>query len=970
MKDAAGNHNALIKRNMTMRLLALLGGFGWLAGCAAPDAPAPELYGREKVAFPAIGDGLTVDKALITGVLPNGLRYAIYPNDTPPDQASIQLVFEAGSVDEGDDIEGLAHFLEHMAFNGSTNVPEGEMVKILEREGLAFGPDTNAFTSFDMTAYTLELPNVNETTLEAAMFLLAETSDELTLDQGAIDRERGVIESEYRVRVTYQFDAYVAGQEFLVPGLRTTKRLPIGKLDDIAAMGAEEMRTFYEAYYRPEHAMLIVVGAVDGEAIKARIQTHFGDWNSNGDQRAALALEDPGRVDFSRQGETSHFYHPDINNSILISWLKPASPELPPSIEASREQLIDALAGSMVNRRITREIRAGSTAFLGASYFFQDRQAELFDWTGMSLSHTGGEEAARIAARRAAEIYRQAVIGGFTQAELEEQRALFIKFFEDRADEADTRPNTEIAQELRSALIEGEVFESPMNSIVWLREALGSVTLDEAEAALARQSAAGDPLVFVTTPQDNDQIDEAALEGWRDGLKSPVETIEDQGVAAFAYRDFGEAGGISSDTRIEEIDARAMVFDNKVRLTIKPTDFEKDVVRVLVRFGRGLLEPVLPYQQGLADFASRVFIEGGLEAHTRDELQSLFAGEKVLPSLGVESDAFSMFAITDAEDFDDQMALFRAYFDHAAWREEPAERWKRNLEERFRGLKATPQAVWRFYGSNALCVDDRWCAAPDIEIYRAADIDSARTFLDRALREGAIEISVVGDITEEAAIAAVGRSFGTLGPRADRPLAVSHARRFPQGNQAPIIFHHEGEPNRALVALAWRAPDAFDREGARKALLLAEIMSLKATETLRERDGLTYSASVTSTASTLFDDYGYVLARVDVDSAKVEEAMRVMEEIASEMHLGQISEDERQRALKPLLENITNREKLNGYWSNVLADVQTEPFTLERHLTARSDLQAASVEELTILAREIFDPSGTVRIHILPQTSR
>jgi zinc protease len=167
---------------------------------AAPKAPAapvktsgPQFSDLKPGQWPQEISDVAVDPAIRFGVLENGMRYAIRKNATPPGQASLRLWFDAGSLMEADDQQGLAHFLEHMAFNGSKNVPEGEMVKILERRGLAFGADTNASTSFDETVYTLDLPKTDDPTVDDAMMLFREAAGELTIDPAAVDRERGVV---------------------------------------------------------------------------------------------------------------------------------------------------------------------------------------------------------------------------------------------------------------------------------------------------------------------------------------------------------------------------------------------------------------------------------------------------------------------------------------------------------------------------------------------------------------------------------------------------------------------------------------------------------------------------------------------------------------------------------------------------------------------------------------------------------
>src|SRR5690606_5461211 len=184
---------------------------------------------------------LAVDPNIIFGVLPNGMKYALLKNGTPKNSVIIRMRFNVGSFAEADDQRGLAHFIEHMAFNGSTHVPEGEMIKLLERKGLAFGADTNASTGFDQTVYKLDLPGASDDLIDTGLMLMREAASELTIDPEAVNRERGVVLSERRARDTYQLRSLVDQFAFAMPKMTVAQRLPIGTEDVIRTAPAERL---------------------------------------------------------------------------------------------------------------------------------------------------------------------------------------------------------------------------------------------------------------------------------------------------------------------------------------------------------------------------------------------------------------------------------------------------------------------------------------------------------------------------------------------------------------------------------------------------------------------------------------------------------------------------------------------------------------------------------------------------------
>ena len=303
---------------------------------------------------------ISPDPDILFGALDNGMRYAILANDTPKNTASLRLSFSSGSLEEEDDERGLFHFLEHMAFNGSTDVPEGEMVKILERLGLAFGPDTNASTNFDEVQYQLDLPDTRDELIDTGLFLFRQTASELTLAQDAIDRERGVILSEKRARNSVGLRLYEAFNAFLAPDARVTQRLPIGTDDVIEMANREKFVDIYQSYYRPDAATLVVVGDIDPSDIENRIESQFGDWTV---ETPVPIPAPPGTFDFERPSSAGSFKDPDATPLVTLVYPMPFE-KTHDTASARFERLKRRIAFGIINRRLNP--RHGFSAFRAA----------------------------------------------------------------------------------------------------------------------------------------------------------------------------------------------------------------------------------------------------------------------------------------------------------------------------------------------------------------------------------------------------------------------------------------------------------------------------------------------------------------------------------------------------------------------------------------------------------------------------
>jgi len=330
----------------------------------ASAAPAAAPYQAATGEWPQARSDLRADPAVRFGALPNGMRYAIRRQATPPGQAAFRLWFATGSLMEADDQAGLAHFLEHMAFNGSKEVKEGEMIKILERLGLAFGADTNASTGFSETVYKLDLPHTDAETVDTALKLLREAAFNLSIDPAAVDRERGVVLAEERARDTPGYRVTIERLKFLLKGQRLPQRLPIGRVEVLKTAPAGRIADFYRQWYRPERAVFVATGDFDIDAMEARIRAAFGGWTAQG---PAPAEPDQGSI-APRGAEARLVVDPGLTQGLQIAWVSPPD-HAPDTVAKRRRDLIETLGLAVLNRRYSAIARGSDPAFLGAGAY-------------------------------------------------------------------------------------------------------------------------------------------------------------------------------------------------------------------------------------------------------------------------------------------------------------------------------------------------------------------------------------------------------------------------------------------------------------------------------------------------------------------------------------------------------------------------------------------------------------------------
>jgi len=945
-----------------LALAAMLSLAGACTDTAPPTNSTPEASQSatpENSVWPQDASDLTPDPAVTFGQLENGMRYIIRQNDTPIGTAAMRLRIDAGSLNEREDQRGISHFLEHMAFNGSTNVPEGEMIKILERHGLAFGPDTNAFTSFDQIQYQLDLPSIEKDVLDTGFFLMRETASELTLDPEAIDKERGVIKSEMRARNSVGLRYYQHSANFLTPNMPLASRLPIGDADVIATAPAERFHEIYDAYYRPENTTLVIVGDIDVSEIETRIKDTFGDWQGRGEAGADF---ETGSVNENRGLEADFYTDPDIPTSLSIAYVTKAE-DKPDTIANRRQNQIDGLGHRILNRRFASLARAEDAVFISAG----SGTSESFKTARTSqISASTTEENWEAALGVIEQELRRALEHGFTQAEIDEQLANTRTALENSVAQAGTRRTTSLAGTLANS-VNDFVVTTPQSGLDRFNAYADDITPQMVhEAFKAQWIGKGGPLISLSNKADIEDAESKMIAAYEASLTVPVAAPEDKGKQSFAYTDFGPPGKVIKDERIEDLDIRTLTFENNVRVNLKVTDFEDAIIRISTNVGGGDLE-FFGAKEGLSTFFdSGAFPLGGLEAHTVDQLQSLLAGRSVSAQFGSDASSFGAGLGTTPDDFELQMQLLVAMMTAPAYRSEALGQLRKSYESFYIRIDAEPGGIAARDVPRILRSGDTRFGIPAEDQLMSIDYDDLKTVLERPLKEGAIEIGIVGDFDEDDAIEIISRTFGALPKRNAEPLPFTEARavKFPE-DRTPITLRHAGLADKALAMIYWPTTDDSDQKETYTLRLLRSIFRLKLTDELREALGATYSPGANSLNSSVYPGYGYMSATSEVDPSNIDLVFETIEKITQGMAAGDISEDELQRARQPILENIEENERSNGSWMGVVATAQSQSEYLDRRRTVKTVYEAITTDDIVAAADKYLKPEEALQIRII-----
>ncbi len=904
---------------------------------------------------------LKPDSGVEYGRLENGLKFAVMQNATPSNTATLLMRFDTGSINEADDERGLAHFLEHMAFNGSENVPEGELIPRLEKFGLAFGADTNASTGFFETIYQLELPEVNDDIIDEALFIMRETASKLLLEPEAIEKERGVILAEKRARTSPAFHASIAQLNYFMDGTQIPARLPIGTEETIKSVTPEQFRTFYEGYYRPENTFIVLVGDMETAYASNKISEYFEDWSATGVEKSSHKLKTLGPKPF----EATYYSDPEIQTSVSINVM--SAPDLREDKKANRKDFyIEALGNRILSRRLAAIAQTEDAPFISAGASTSTTY-DAVQISSLSLSSQPENWAQALAAGE--QELRKAVQFGFTQAELDEQIANSRQSLKVAVERAETRRTSGLARSILGNYSGDVVMTSAQFNRDFFEEYAGSITPEQVHTAFkAYWTGSEDPQIYVSTSEIIENPDAVIKQAYRDSQSIAVTANEATDSVEFSYRDFGDPGKVKSRKKVDDVDFVQIEFENGVRLNLKKTPYQKGVLSIDLAYGKGelfLSNDGTPTRWLLGNALSM----GGLKAHSADELRTIMAGRSVGVGHNMGTKQMFMNGGTTMEDLPEQLNLMMAYYLEPGFREEAKARYDKWISSFYPTLDSTPGGVASRDLERLIRSDNPRFGIPSEEDLRAASLETVSSWLAQNKKGESIEIGVVGDIDIDTVIDEVARTFGTLPKvKSDAPVAPADKTQlqFAKSTIRPTVLTHAGEDNTALLRVYWPSPDGRDDMVIRRMNLLNSMFKLRLVEVLREELGTSYSPSSYFISPRTYPDFGYLAASLEVNPEDIAKAEARIHSLAEEFANGAYDEDLFIRAISPIRENIEETLESNAYWMNIIARSQTDPEIVARHRRRHDAYQDMTLEDVKPLGQTVFKRDKAVVYHIVP----
>ncbi|MDA7888625.1 insulinase family protein, partial [Akkermansiaceae bacterium] len=864
---------------------------------------------------------------------------------------------------ENDNQRGLAHFLEHMVFNGSKNFTPDELIPKMQRLGIAFGAHANAYTSFDETVYMLDLPNLDQETIDLTFTVMRDFADGALLLKEEIDKERGVIISEKTSRDSVGYRMMLKQFEYLLPGSRLMQRVPIGTEEVIKNAPRERFTEFYSEFYTPSRMTFVVVGDFKAEEMEKRVRETF------------ISMTNPEKVGKNPPKDTppsGHGFRTEVftdkeisSDDLTLYSLRPYKRK--PDTQAERMSRYPlSIANSIINRRFEVLSKEEGSPILGGgagrSIYFN-----MIEQGGISASPAENkwQEAIPVMEQE----YRRALEHGFTQTEVDEAKARYINAAEQAVKRAPTRESAGLAMAFINSIGDGKVFTTPETSLELARKGLADLTPESCHKAF-KEFWDTDDLSFVLTTREAAEGTAAKLkELYLDSTKVEVAAPEQEVLAAFGYTDFGKAGTISKKNEVEDFEATQLVLSNNIRINLKQTDFAKNSISLSARFGSGQLTQPKGVP-GMDRFASMVFQGGGLAKHSEDDLQRILAGKNVGVGFGIGEGSFSLGGRTTPEDLELQLQLMCAYLTDPGFRPEAERMFKMALPMIYKQLEHSMQGAMVKMGAQLYGGDDRFQFPPQ-EKALSYDTKMVQDWLLPQFKDSYLELTIVGDFDKEAVIPLLLKTFGALPARKESKPDYDERRKIymPASPGSELINFDSKIPNAAAVAV-WKIPATGDNiKQSRRFNILSSILSDRMREEIREKLGGSYSPRAGSAPSQTLD-FGMMRAMAQVKPEETKKYGELMIKLADIMAEKGVTKDELERALKPLQSNLKESLRDNSYWLNtVLGASQEKPHLLDWARTRDSDYGGVTVEELNALAKEFLKKDNALLYELVPKES-
>lgn len=905
---------------------------------------------------------IPTDPNVKIGKLDNGLTYYIRKNSKPENKVELRLVVNAGSILENEDQQGLAHFVEHMAFNGTKDFKKNELISYLQSIGVKFGADLNAYTGFDETVYILPIPTEKKELIDKGLLILSDWASAVDFDQDEINKERSVVLEELRLGIGANQRMRDKYFPLLFQNSQYAKRLPIGKENILKTFDRKTLIDFYETWYRPDLMAVVAVGDLDVAEMEKKIKANFGDIKAKRDIKKRPSFDVPDHKETLIAIETDK-EAPFTSAQILFK--KPSEKE--ETLADYRKTLVKRFFNSMLNARLD-ELRQSPNppfAFGAASFSSLVRSKDAYSMFGGT-----NPQGIKATLKALLEENRRVQEYGFTKGEFERSKQEFSTSLENTFKERDKTESRRFASEYIQNFLEGEPIPGIEFEYEISKMLIPKITLEEINA-LAKDTTSEENRVIIVTGA----VAEAGVYPTKEEILATLKNAETAKLEPYKE-------DISTEPLVENLTTKVTVktekvdkefgityltLSNGIKVALKPTDFQAD--QILVRsFSPGGTSLVSDDKALSAEYVSQVVRESGLKNLSKVQLGKKLAGNTANVSMFLTDTHEYMNGSSTPKDFETMLQLIYLNFTDVNFDKAAFDSFISQQKQFLPNLMASPQFYFGDQVGKILTQNHpRAFGFPDVEQLEKIKFEQVKeVYKERFGDASDFTFIFVGNFDVEKVKPEIVKYLGNLptGKRTEnyKDLGI----RTPKGGFKKII--NRGVDQKSQVQITYTGEMKYNELESRNLQYLGDLLTIKLVEILREEKSGVYGVSARGSANFIpYDSYSFTIGfpsgPENVDSL-TEAALAEVDKIRK----GEITDKDLDKVKEAKLVSVREGFKDNNYWAteitrNLLRN--TKFYTLAE---TEARIKAIDKKGLQEAANKYLKKGSEIQIVLLPET--
>jgi zinc protease len=930
------------------------------------------------LAAPLFAEQLPADSRILTGKLENGVTWMYRQHDNPPGKMALMIHVDAGSLNETDQQRGLAHFMEHMVFNGTENFPPGELIPYFESIGMEFGADLNAFTSFDETAYMLFLPDTSPERVDKALMVLSDYAFRALLLDEEIDKERGVILAEARTGKSAEQRMRDKLWPELYQGSRFAERLVIGKEEIIANAPRSEFIDFYRAWYRPENVTVLLVGDAEPDAIVPLVEKWFGQYKPQVPARQPLG---PQFKPFST-ARAIVVTDPEMSRcDVQLTNLRPGRPPTT-TVEQWRVELVERIGTWIIGRRYRERVDRGAASYRTA----RARVSDFFQDAVLVGANASGEPAdwPRMIEELIVEVNRVRQ-HGFTGRELELARKELLADAERAVRTEPTGAARSLLFEMLSAVNDHEPVLSAQQQLDLYTRLLPTIQLAEVNQAFKEHFTPGTFAYVVQMPEKDGGVvppPEEVLATANGAWVADVAQIDEAAGPGQLLAALPAPGSVVESTTDEELGITSAWLVNGVRVHHRFMDYKKDTVMVSIALAGGGIEET-ESNAGITSVASLAISEPATSVLSSTDIRDIMTGKNIRVGVGAggrgrrrgggsrgmrpDGDTLTVSVQGSPKDLEAGLQLAYALLTDGKIEESAFKNWKLRTLQMLERMQSMPRFRAMQAAADLLSGGDPRRRFPTPDDVNRQSVAEAQAWYDRLCRDAPIEVAVVGDIRLDEVMPLIERYVGSLPARNRSARHLDELRRLARPS-GPLVRHVEVETitPQGMAMAGFVAADGHDTYDRRALTLAAQTLSTRLVKEIREDRGLVYSIRAGYQPSWVYEGSAQFSAGAPCDPAGAQMVAQEIHKLFAEFARNGPTEEELTNAKKQVANNLDTQMKEPSYWWRILQHHDLHGRDLAEERAERESYEGYTAAQVRDVFRKYYQPARQFSVTAVP----